>query len=49
MSQTRRDLLWLFLLALAVRLAVAVLIPHPGYMDAAYYAAGAVRIDRGAS
>lgn len=47
MSQTRRDLLWLFLLALAVRLAVAVLIPRPGYMDAAYYAAGAVHLSEG--
>jgi 4-amino-4-deoxy-L-arabinose transferase-like glycosyltransferase len=47
MSQTRRDLLWLLFLALAVRLIVAALIPHPGYMDAAYYAAGAVRMAQG--
>ncbi len=43
----RRDLLWLFLLALAVRLAVAAFIPRPGYMDTAYYAAGAVRLAQG--
>jgi hypothetical protein len=43
----RRDLLWLFLLALTVRLAVAALIPRPGYMDPAYYAAGAVHLAQG--
>jgi hypothetical protein len=43
----RRDLLWLFLLALAVRLAVATLIPRPGYMDPAYYAAGALHLAQG--
>jgi hypothetical protein len=37
----------LFVLALAVRLITAVLIPRPGYMDAAYYAAGAVHLARG--
>ncbi len=47
MSQTRRDVLVLFLLALAVRLAVAALIRRPGYMDTAYYAAGAVRLAQG--
>ena len=47
MSQVRRDLLWLFFLALAVRLAVAALIRRPGYMDTAYYAAGAVRLAQG--
>ena len=44
MNRTRRDLLGLFLLSLVVRLAVAALISRPGYMDAAYYAAGAVRL-----
>jgi len=47
MNRTRRDLLWLFLLSLAVRLCTAALIPQPGYMDAAYYAAGAARWARG--
>ena len=41
------DLIWVFLLALAVRLAMALLLTHPGYMDAAYYAAGAVRLAQG--
>ena len=43
----RRDFLWLFLFSLAVRLAVAVFIRRPGYMDTAYYAAGAVRLAQG--
>ncbi len=43
----RRDGLLLFCLALAVRLAVAAFIPQPGYMDSAYYAAGAVQLARG--
>ena len=47
MNRTRRDLLRLFFLSLAVRLAVAALISRPGYMDAAYYAAGAVRLAQG--
>jgi len=47
MSRIRRDLLWLFFLALAVRLATAALIRRPGYMDTAYYAAGAVRLAQG--
>ena len=47
MIRIRRDLLWLFFLALAVRLAVAALIRRPGYMDTAYYAAGAVRLAQG--
>ncbi|MBE9509190.1 MAG: hypothetical protein IMY86_14220, partial [Chloroflexi bacterium] len=47
MSRIRRDLLWLLFLALAVRLAVAALIRRPGYMDTAYYAAGAVRLAQG--
>jgi len=47
MSRIRRDLLRLFFLALAVRLAVAALIRRPGYMDTAYYAAGAVRLAQG--
>ena len=44
---TRRDIALLFFLALAVRLIAAVLIPRPGYMDAAYYAAGAVQLAQG--
>jgi len=47
MSHIRRDLAWIFTLALAVRIGIAVLIRYPGYMDAAYYAAGAVRIAQG--
>ena len=47
MNRTQRDLLGLFLLSLVVRLAVAALISRPGYMDAAYYAAGAVRLAQG--
>lgn len=43
----RRDHLSLFLIALTVRLAVAIVIPGPGYMDTAYYAAGAVRLAEG--
>jgi hypothetical protein len=46
-STTRRDLGVLFCASLAVRLAVAALISRPGYMDVAYYAAGAVRIAQG--
>jgi hypothetical protein len=37
----------LFFLALAIRLIIAVLVPRPGYMDTAYYAAGAVHLARG--
>jgi len=44
---TRRDIPLLFFLALAVRLIVAVLVSRPGYMDAAYYAAGAVQLAQG--
>jgi len=44
MNRTWRYLLGLFFLSLAVRLGVALLIRRPGYMDAAYYAAGAVRL-----
>jgi hypothetical protein len=46
-SRTRRDLLALFLLSLAVRLVVAALVSRPGYMDPSYYAAGAVNLARG--
>ena len=42
----RRDVSCLFVLALVVRLATAALIGRPGYMDTAYYAAGAVQIAR---
>ncbi|MCP4539566.1 MAG: hypothetical protein GY832_20720 [Chloroflexi bacterium] len=37
----------LYLLALAVRLVLAAFIHRPGYMDVAYYAAGAVRFAQG--
>lgn len=47
MNRTRRDLVVLFLLSLAVRLAVAALISRPGYTDPAYYAAGAVNLAQG--
>jgi 4-amino-4-deoxy-L-arabinose transferase-like glycosyltransferase len=43
----RRDVILVLLLALVVRLATALLLTRPGYMDAAYYAAGAVRLARG--
>jgi hypothetical protein len=46
-SKRERDLILIFLLSLAVRLATALLIVRPGYMDAAYYAAGAVRLAQG--
>jgi len=46
-ARTQRDLLGLFLLSLVVRLATAALIRRPGYMDVAYYAAGAVRLAQG--
>ena len=48
MKSTRwRDLGGLFCLSLIVRLSVAALVPRPGYMDVAYYAAGAVRLAQG--
>ena len=47
MNRTRRDVLGLFILSLMVRLATAAFIPRPGYMDTAYYAAGAVRLAQG--
>lgn len=43
----RRDLVWLLLLSLAVRLGVAALTARPGYMDPAYYAAQATWMARG--
>ena len=46
-NRTCRDLLRLFLLSLAVRLVLATLIRRPGYMNVAYYAAGAVRLAQG--
>ena len=46
-NPVRRDGLVLFLVALSIRLAVAALIRNPGYMDTAYYAAGAVRLAQG--
>lgn len=47
MNRIRRDQIILFSLALTTRLIVATLIPHPGYMDAAYYAAGAINLGQG--
>lgn len=47
MSRTRRDLLTLLLLALVSRLVAAAFISRPGYMDVAYYAAGAVNLAQG--
>ncbi len=47
MNRIRRDQIILFSLALVVRLGAAALIPHPGYMDAAYYAAGAINLGQG--
>ncbi len=44
---TFKPLGFLFLLALLVRLGTAVLIPEPGYMDAAYYAADGLRLADG--
>ncbi len=44
---TRRDYLLLFLLGLAVSLAVAALQPAPGYMDADYYYAGGLQLAAG--
>ncbi len=37
MSRQRRDMVWLFILALALRLLASIPIHQPGYMDAAYY------------
>jgi hypothetical protein len=38
----------MFLLSLAIRTIVAAFIVHPGYMDSAYYASGALRLAQGA-
>lgn len=46
-GKQRRDLILLLALALIVRLATAALLTRPGYMDVAYYAAGAVRLAQG--
>jgi 4-amino-4-deoxy-L-arabinose transferase-like glycosyltransferase len=46
-QQMRRDLLLLLGLSLAVRLVAAACLSRPGYMDPAYYAAGAVNLARG--
>jgi len=46
-SKRGRDTILVFLLALAVRLATALLLTRPGYMDTAYYAAGAVHLAQG--
>jgi hypothetical protein len=47
MGERRGDSLILLGLTVVVRLAAAALIPRPGYMDTAYYTAGAVRMARG--
>jgi 4-amino-4-deoxy-L-arabinose transferase-like glycosyltransferase len=47
MNRARRDVLGLFVLSLVVRLTTAAFVPRPGYMDTAYYAAGAVRLAQG--
>ncbi|MEW6093175.1 MAG: hypothetical protein AB1531_04330 [Chloroflexota bacterium] len=44
---TRRDYLLLFLLGLAVSVAVAAFQPAPGYMDADYYYAGGLQLAAG--
>jgi 4-amino-4-deoxy-L-arabinose transferase-like glycosyltransferase len=46
-NSTCRDLLKLVLFSLIVRLTLAALVHRPGYMDVAYYAAGAVRLAQG--
>lgn len=43
----RRDAICLFIGGLVVRLVMASIVTRPGYMDAAYYAAGAVSMARG--
>jgi 4-amino-4-deoxy-L-arabinose transferase-like glycosyltransferase len=43
----RRDVLALFLASLAVRLVTAAFVSRAGYMDPAYYAAGAVNLAEG--
>lgn len=47
MSTTRRDLLTLFVLGVAVNALAAVFVVQPGYMDAHYYFGGALRLARG--
>jgi hypothetical protein len=44
---SHRDYLMLFIVGLLVALAVAVLQPVPGYMDADYYYAGGIRLASG--
>jgi len=46
-SRRHWDLPLLLGLSLLTRLVAAALIPRPGYMDTAYYAAGAVRLAQG--
>ena len=43
----KRDLVRLFALSMVVRMASAALVSRPGYMDTAYYAAGAIRLAQG--
>ena len=45
--RTRNHLSLLLLLSICVRLGVAALIRRPGYMDVAYYTAGAIRLAEG--
>nr|MBN1229002.1 glycosyltransferase family 39 protein [Anaerolineae bacterium] len=47
MSRTQKDLIFLYLLALVVNGLIAALIDDPGYVDAAYYYNGGVRIASG--
>ena len=47
MHKGRRDQLIILGLSLIVRLGTVTLITAPGYMDAAYYAAGAINLGRG--
>lgn len=44
---SKRDLVKLFALSIVVRMGMAALISRPGYMDTAYYAAGALRLAQG--
>ena len=47
MTRIRRRLLLLFLVSCTVRVLAARAIPRPGYMDTAYYSAGAIRLAQG--
>ena len=45
--QTRRDLVWITLIALIVQAFWALRMTHPTYFDAFYYTTNAQRISRG--